>query len=77
MILRFRRYYRERKILEFHHYIVAPKIYLNAHRAFRLVVQSSFIFASNNCFLAKINHVINFSQSQLLLAKRNEDRTIS
>ena len=47
------------------------------HGAFRLVVRCSFVFCKQQMLLAKISHVIYFSQSQLLLAKTNEDRTTS
>ena len=48
------------------------------YKAFRLVVRSSFVFVSSTYLpLGKINDVINFNQSQLLLAKTNEDRTTS
>ena len=43
------------------------------HRAFRLVVRSSFFFLEQQLLLAEINRVIYFNESQLLLAKTNED----
>ena len=55
------------------HYEIHEDAYIRLNRVCRLVVRSSFVFANNNCYWLKINHVIYFSQSQLLLAKTNED----
>ena len=47
------------------------------NRTFRHTVRSSFLFCKQQLLLAKINHLIYFSQSQLLLTYTNVDRTTS